>query len=98
MDTFRSLPTTHSSALLITAVVVWLCTLVNWMAARMARRAEQRDTRRVAAIKVIKTRQLVTGSFGDPAIMAAWAKSHWRCPARPRWIPLTPIKAIATIG
>lgn len=62
----------NASPLAFTALVVLVYLLLNRVIAQLVRRADRRESRQGAAVKVIKAAQLITGFFSVLTIMVAW--------------------------
>lgn len=62
----------NAAPLALTATVVVIYLLLNRLIVRLVKRADKRESRQDAALKVIKTARLITAFFGILAITVAW--------------------------
>ncbi len=62
----------NESQLLITAVVIGVYLILNFLISRLTRGIQHREFKRGAALKVIKTSRFVTGFFGFLVLMVVW--------------------------
>lgn len=62
----------NAGSLVTTGTVVIAYLVLNLIIARLVKRADQRESRQDAALKVIKTARLITAFFGVLALMVAW--------------------------